>query len=42
MAVDLCAIGIQAIDLGHIGLFLRKHRRGEPMVVTQADKDAAA
>lgn len=42
LAVDFCAIGIQAIDLGHVGLFLRKHRRSEPMVVTQADKDAAA
>jgi hypothetical protein len=42
LAVDLCAVGAHAIDLGHVGMFLRKHRRGEPMVVTQADKEAAA
>jgi hypothetical protein len=40
MAVDLCAKGVHAIDLGHIGMFLRKHRRGEPMVRTEADKVA--
>lgn len=38
MAVDLCANGVHAIDLGHVGLWLRKHRRGEPMVRTEADK----
>lgn len=38
LAVDLCARGVHAIDLGHVGLFLRKHRRGEPMVRTEADK----
>lgn len=38
MAVDLCAQGIHAVDLGHVGLFLKKHRRGEPLVVTEADK----
>lgn len=42
LAVDLCANGKHAIDLGHLGLFLRKYRRGEPMVVTKADKDLAA
>lgn len=42
LAVDLCAAGIQAIDLGHVGMFLRKHRRGEPMWVTANDKGAAA
>ncbi len=31
MAVDLCARGVHAVDLGHIAMFLRKHRRGEPM-----------
>lgn len=30
MAVDLCAKGVHAVDLGHIGMFLRKVRRGEP------------
>lgn len=40
MAVDLCARGVHAIDLGHIGMFLRKRRRGEPMWVTKVDKEA--
>ena len=31
MAVDLCARGVHAVDLGHLGLFLRRHRAGEPM-----------
>ncbi len=31
MAVDLCARGVHAVDLGHAAMFLRKHRRGEPM-----------
>lgn len=38
MAVDLCAKGVHAIDLGHIGMFLRKHRRGEPMWLSKEDK----
>jgi hypothetical protein len=38
MAVDLCAKGVHAIDIGHVGLFLKKHRRGESMTVTEADK----
>jgi hypothetical protein len=38
MAVDLCARGVHAIDLGHVGMFLRKMRRGEPMWVTREDK----
>lgn len=41
MAADLCARGVHAIDLGHVGMFLRKHRRGEPLIVTAADKVAA-
>lgn len=41
MAVDLCAKGVHAIDLGHIGMFLRKVRRGDPLVVTPEDKAAA-
>lgn len=40
MADDLCARGVHAIDLGHIGMFLRKHRRGEPLVVTDEDRAA--
>jgi hypothetical protein len=31
LAVDLCALGVHAIDLGHVGMFLRRHRAGEPM-----------
>lgn len=38
MAVDLCAKGVHAIDLGHVGMFVRKVRRGDPMWVTDADK----
>lgn len=38
MAVDLHARGVHAIDLGHIGLFLKKHRRGEPMWLSKEDK----
>lgn len=41
LAVDLCARGVHAIDLGHVGLFLRKVRNEEPMTVTAADKAAA-
>lgn len=40
LAADLCAKGVHASDLGHIGMFLRKHRRGEAMVRTEADKVA--
>jgi hypothetical protein len=38
MAVDLCKKGVHAIDLGHVGLFLHKVRRGEPMWLTKEDK----
>lgn len=38
LAVDLCARGVHAIDLGHIALFLRKYRRGEPMSLTKDEK----
>jgi hypothetical protein len=41
MATDLNAQGVHAIDLGHVGMFLRKRRRGEPMWVTEADKVTA-
>ena len=39
LAVAFCARGVQAIDLGHVGMFLRKHRRGDPMWVTDTEKD---
>ncbi len=42
MAHDLCRLGVHAIDLGHVGMFLRKRRRGEPMWVTEHDKRGAA
>lgn len=38
MAVDLCARGVHAVDLGHVALFLRKYRRGEPMWLTKEEK----
>jgi hypothetical protein len=41
LAVDLCARGVHAVDLGHTGIFWRKYRAGERMVVTDADKAAA-
>lgn len=40
MAVDLCAHGVHAVDLGHVGMFYRKHVKGDPMVVTAEDKAA--
>jgi hypothetical protein len=43
MAVDLCAKGVHAIDLGHVGMFRRKHLRGESAIQwTPAEKAAAA
>jgi hypothetical protein len=41
LAVDLCTRGVHVVDLGHVGMFLRKHLRGEPMTVTPSDKVAA-
>lgn len=38
LAVDLAKRGVHAIDLGHIALFIRKFRRGEPMTLSKADK----
>jgi len=38
MAVDLCARGVHAIDLGHIAIFLRKVRRGESLTLNKDDK----
>lgn len=40
LAVDLCAKGVHAIDIGHVGMFIRKYRRGEPMIVTDEDRAA--
>ena len=38
LAADLCACGLHAVDLGHIALFLRKHRLGAPMTLSKDDK----
>lgn len=38
LAHDLTRQGVHAVDLGHVGMFLRKHLQGEPMVVTDEDK----
>lgn len=38
LAAELSIQGRYAIDLGHVGMFLGKHERGEPMDVTEADK----
>ncbi len=38
MANDLCEKGLQALDLGHIGMFLKKHDQGLSMVVTEEEK----
>lgn len=38
LAAELSLRGQQGVDLGHIGMFLRKHERGEPMIVTFEDK----
>ncbi len=40
LAVDLCAKGVHAIDLGHIGMFRKKRERGLPMWVNKDDKVA--
>jgi hypothetical protein len=42
LASDLCAKGVHAVDVGHIGLFLKKHRKGLPMWVTREDKGKVA
>ena len=38
MAVDLCAKGVHAIDLGHAGMFHKKRVAGEPLAVTDEDR----
>jgi hypothetical protein len=40
MAVDLSEFGVHAVDVGHLGMFWKKHLRGDPMVVTAEDKAA--
>lgn len=39
MAYDLSKLGVHAMDLGHIGMFLRKHEQHIPMTVTQEDRE---
>ena len=41
LAVDLCARGVHAVDLGHLGMFWKKRLRGLPMWVTPEDKAKA-
>lgn len=41
LAVDLCAKGVHAIDLGHVGMFAKKRERGLPMWVSPQDKVAS-
>ena len=38
LAFRLAAVGVQALDLGHLGMFLRKRAEGEPMIVTDEDR----
>lgn len=38
LAHDLALRGIWAVDLGHVGLFLRKWRNGQPLVRLESDK----
>ncbi len=38
MAVDLCARGVHAIDLGHAGMMYKKHVEGLPMWLSKDDK----
>ena len=40
LAYDLTLMGFHAIDLGHAGMFWRKHLAGEPLVRTESDKVA--
>lgn len=38
LAAELSVGGVHAIDLGHVGMFLRKHDRGQSMRVTEEEK----
>lgn len=40
LAADLAAHRVHAVDLGHIGMFLRKARNGLPLEVTDEDRAA--
>lgn len=40
MAVDLCRVGVHAIDLGHLGFFRNRHRAGLPMQRTAQETAA--
>ncbi len=38
LAWELARCGVHALDLGHIGMFMRKHVAGEPLIMTPEDK----
>lgn len=38
IAHELSCKGVHAVDLGHVGMFLRKHIHRQPMVVTEQDR----
>lgn len=40
LAWSLAAVGVHAVDLGHVAMFLRKHRAGDPLEVTEDDRAA--
>ncbi len=41
LAVDLSLRGVHAVDLGHVGMFLRQYRRGEPIRRVKGQKVAS-
>lgn len=41
LAVDLAARGVHAIDLGHVGMFLRWKRAGQPLSRSAAERRSA-
>lgn len=38
LAWELAGFGVHALDLGHLGMFLRKARDGQPLLVTDQDR----
>lgn len=40
LAWELAKVGVHALDLGHVGMFLRRRRRGEPLTETEEDRAA--
>lgn len=38
LAWQLSRVGVHAVDLGHLGMFLRKVRAGDPLTVTDEDR----